>query len=137
MFVKEAMRPDVKTINPGASIEHAAKKMKKHGIGSLMVLKNGKPEGIITEFDVSPLKERGGISVKSAMKTNLITVSPSDSLNYAVVLMLKNRIKQLPVLEEGMLVGIITESDINRYFSALQKKVKDISELRKYMGVGV
>lgn len=139
MFVKEVMLTDVKTIGPKEPIQKAIRAMKKFRVGSLVVLRNGKPEGIVTNFDITSMEntKRKKIFVKNVMKTNLVFVSPEDSLNRAIELMTEHKIKRLPVIDNEKLVGIVSDREINEHFAGLLKKVENISSVRKYMGFGV
>ena len=53
IFVRDAMTGDVKTISPNSSVMEAVKKMNKFGIGSIVVVQDGRPVGIMTERDIS------------------------------------------------------------------------------------
>ncbi len=116
MKVKDAMK-HVKTILANSSVKEAAKKMNENRIGSLVVTNGRKVVGIVTErdilskvtiFDKTPSK----ILVSEIMTPKVITVDPEDFIDDAVYLMIKHKIKKLPVLENGEVVGILTSTDI-------------------------
>jgi CBS domain-containing protein len=110
----------VVTISPDASIREAMQLLIKHGIGSLIVMdKMREVAGIITERDIFRLTyEHGGkimdIPVRAVMTKDLIVAVPSDSLDYLKSLITENRIRHLPVMNEGKLVGLISIGDIIR-----------------------
>ena len=86
-------------------------------IGSLIVVENGKVVGIVTNRDVmkaivTNYSDLQSMKVKDIMTKDVITISPSDTLEKAVDLMTKYRIKRLPVVDGDKLVGILTVSDI-------------------------
>lgn len=98
-----------------------AKIMVKGGYRRLPVTKWGIVTGIVLPSDLlSFLQSQGGVaslrtekrSIISAMRREVITVSPQEDVGRAVTLMLRSRVGGLPVVEEEELVGIITESDI-------------------------
>ncbi|RLI98537.1 MAG: CBS domain-containing protein [Candidatus Aenigmatarchaeota archaeon] len=116
MLVKDVMKREVIAINPDISIREASKVMSKHNIGSLLVLDDEKLVGILTERDVLNLVARGEnldeVKVKDVMSRDVITIESDKKIEDAVDLMLKHKIKKLPVMESGKIVGIITTSDI-------------------------
>ncbi len=139
MFVHEAMNKKPKTIGHNEPLEKALKLMKENGISSLIVTKNKKPAGIVTTFDIFSVEKNKRVKkfVRHAMKTNLISVAPDDSLNYAASLMMRHKIQKLPVIEGEKIVGMLTTSDMAEYQENLVKRARNVSELKKYMGVGI
>jgi len=111
---------NVVTVFPDASIREAMRVLIKHAVGSLVVLSEARAVvGIITERDIFRLtyEHEGkimGIPVSAVMTTNLIVALPSDSLDYLKAMMTENRIRHLPVMENGKLVGIVSIGDIIR-----------------------
>jgi len=117
MLVREIMNKNVIGTNPNASAREAAKIMSQYHIGSLLVLEDKKIVGIITEGDilkkvVSKHKDLDEIKVSEIMTTKVVTIEPDKTIEDAVDLMLQNRIKKLPVVENEKVVGIVTASDI-------------------------
>jgi len=90
----------------------AAKIMSEKEIGSLVIFKDGKILGIITERDVLRNLSKLDSPVKAIMTKKVITVDSKEEIDIAAELMATNKIKRLPVLEKGKLVGIITATDI-------------------------
>ncbi|WP_407408975.1 CBS domain-containing protein [Methanobrevibacter sp.] len=119
--VKEIMTADVITTTPDIDVVYAFEKLMKHKISSLPVVEDEKLIGIITATDVGHNlildKYELGTSVEEIMITSVITVSPEDTLEDAIDIM-KNGVSssgilnQLPVVEDGKLVGIISDGDI-------------------------
>lgn len=131
MLIKDVMKTDVKTIDKDATIQKAAQLMNKYRVGCLIVVKDDRLMGIITEDDilrkvVSKAKDPSKISVKKCMTKEVIMVSPSDDIETAIEIMLKKRIKKLPVVSGNKLIGIVTSTDI---CMAEPKLMKRISEL--------
>lgn len=126
MYVKDFMSVDVITISPDESLSDAFALMKENKIRRLPVVENGQLVGIVAYSDLlkaSPSEATtlsiweinyvlSKLKIRDIMKTSVITVDASDAIEKAALLMRKNDIGALPVLENGQLVGIITESDI-------------------------
>lgn len=129
MRVKDILRhkgSDVVTIAVDKTVHDAVCKLNEHGIGALIVTgESGEISGIITERDI--LRECGGCVrledpseghgacpalVEGVMTKDLVIGVPDDGLNYVMAVMTKNRIRHLPILEEGELAGIISIGDV-------------------------
>jgi acetoin utilization protein AcuB len=128
MFVRMWMTQDVITVEPETAIMEARDIMKQHMVRRLPVIKNGKLVGIVTQGDIQEAGPSGAtslsiwelnyllarIKVEEVMTPieELITVSPDEMIEQAALLMRKNKVSGLPVVEGDKPVGIITESDI-------------------------
>ncbi|MDY6955231.1 MAG: CBS and ACT domain-containing protein [Thermodesulfobacteriota bacterium] len=128
MLVKGWMTNDVITVNEDTPMMKASIIMKERNIRSLPVLnKKGKLAGIVSDRDLrdaSPSKATSldvyelnylisTVSVKSIMTKDPICVRPNETVEFAAILMLENRISSLPVMnDQGALIGIITQTDI-------------------------
>jgi CBS domain-containing protein len=116
MLVREVMNKNVVTAEPDITVKEAAKMMSQFHIGSLVILKDKKIVGIITErtilVAVAQGKDAELTTVEEIMTKDVITIEPDKTIEDAVDLMSKNRIKKLPVVDGEKLIGIITASDI-------------------------
>lgn len=115
--VKEAMTIKVLTASPNTTVANAAKLMAERGVGSIVIVKSKKPVGILTERDllmkvVSTDLKPSKIQVGKIMSAPIITIRPDVDITEAARIMAKSKIRRLPVVERGALVGIITASDI-------------------------
>ena len=115
--VHDAMTSSVITADPKTSVADAAVLMSRFKIGSLVIKSETEPEGLITESDiiekvVSKNILASEITIGQIMTKNLIMIDPGSELNQAARLMAKNSIRRLPVVNKGMLVGILTSSDV-------------------------
>jgi len=111
------------TIFPDATILDGLKLMAEKNIGALLVLDGEQVVGIFTERDYARRVELAGkktaeTRIAEVMTQNVITVEPTQSVNECMVLMTEKRIRHLPVMEQGRLVGLISIGDV----------VKDIIE---------
>lgn len=132
MLVKDVMVKDVKTISKGSAIKDAAKKMTELRIGSLIIVDGkGRMAGIVTESDILKIvaedKCEVDAKVESIMTKKVFYVKPEDDLLDAVDLMVGNKIKKLPVIDKGALVGIVTITD------AVTAEPKLLDQLGKLM----
>jgi CBS domain-containing protein len=115
-LAKEIMSKDVVTITPEASLNKAAEIMGQKHIGSLIVEKYHTPVGIVTERDLLSKVIAYGLllgdeKVESVMSCPLVAVSITAKIKEVAQLMV-NRKGRLAVFDAGMLVGIITASDL-------------------------
>jgi CBS domain-containing protein len=106
----------VASINPSATLATVAQRLRLEGIGSLVVLDEGKLAGMISERDVvhafaAHRAEAAELKVADVMTRDLVTCRPDDSLTRVLGLMTRHRVRHLPVLEGGRLVGLISIGD--------------------------
>lgn len=135
MIVEEIMNKEVKTIEETSSIKDAVVLMNKYRVSCLIVLANKKMVGIITERDILKAFEDNNdldkTPVKEVMTEKVFFVSPDMDVTDAAEIMVKEKIKKLPVLYSGMLVGIITAMDIVASEPKLMKQISTIMFLGK------
>lgn len=119
--VKDIMTEDVITTTSDIDVVYAFEKLMKYKISSLPVVEEDKLIGIITATDVGHNlildKYELGTSVDEIMIKSVVTISPEDSLETAIQVMKdgvssSGILNQLPVVENGKLVGIISDGDI-------------------------
>lgn len=111
MQIKKIMNK-VLVAEDNISAREAAKIMSKRNVGSLVVLRKNKLVGIVTERDIMKNIDKLGSKISEMMSKNVTTISPKDNVENAAILMAKNKIKRLPVIDDGKLVGIITATDL-------------------------
>jgi CBS domain-containing protein len=113
------MTSPVTTMDENGTVVAAAQTMVQRDIGSVVVVDGKKPIGIITERDITKQVIKGSEvlkkAVKSVMSKSLVTAPPTMSIQDAFELMLKNKIRRLPILENNNLVGIVTTKDLMRW----------------------
>jgi len=115
--VEDIMVRNVMSVKGTMTIENAVKLMNDHRIGSLVVVENGKPAGIVTERDMLTRvllasKDPKKTKVAKVMSQPLIVGTTQMKLEEAVRLMIKHKIKKLPVTKDGNLVGLMTLTDV-------------------------
>jgi CBS domain-containing protein len=107
---------EVASINPAATLATVAQRLRLESIGSLVVLEEGRLAGMISERDVvhafaAHRAEAAELKVADVMARDLVTCRPEDSLTRVLGLMTRHRVRHLPVLEGGRLVGLISIGD--------------------------
>lgn len=119
--VKEILGPVNKaiiTISRDQSVADAINQMVEHEIGALIVVGDDKPVGMFTERDVlkcwtgkgeRPFKD---IKVAEVMTINMIIAEQDDDLCYVTTIMIKNRIRHLPVLEKNKIIAMLSIRDV-------------------------
>lgn len=122
--VKDIMTRDVITTNPEIDVVHAFEKLMKYKLSSMPVMEEDKMVGIITASDLGHNlildKYELGTQVKNIMVRKVFYVAPDDSIEVAIKTMTDSIpgsgiVNQLPVLDNGKLVGIISDGDIIKF----------------------
>jgi CBS domain-containing protein len=108
---------DVATIAPDASVKRAANCLQAKNIGSLVVTSGNAVLGLISEREIVHAIARYGetatsMPVSEIMRRGVITVSPTATISHVMSLMTRHRMRHMPVLRDGNLVGIISIGDV-------------------------
>jgi len=115
----QIMTRKVVTLDISERVEEALRLMVKYDVGSIVVMDNDNPVGIITERDVTRAALRGDsmlrIPARSLMSRPLQTVTSNTKIWQTFELMLKLGVRRLPVVDDGRLIGLVTEKDLTRW----------------------
>lgn len=127
------------TISPNITVFDALKILAEKNIGALVVTKNEKIVGIFSERDYARkiiLKGKSSIvtTVNELMTTDVLYVSPADSIDDCIDLMSEKHIRHLPVIENEKLIAVISIGDVVKHIIKHQKF--QIRELEKYIKGG-
>ncbi len=116
MDVRSVMNKNVVIAKKDITLKEATEVMSKLHIGCLLITEDQKILGIITSTDILKSiandKKPETTLAEEVMSKNVITIEPDKTIEDAVNLMLKYKIKKLPVLSEDKIVGMVTTSDI-------------------------
>jgi len=117
--LEEIMVKNVLTVEANATVRTAVELMNKHEIGCLVVMDGEKPTGIVTERDMLKrvlVEARNPMltQVSEVMSKPLVFAEPDMGVGDTVKLMFERKIKKLPVVENGCLVGLVTLTDLIR-----------------------
>jgi CBS domain-containing protein len=115
--VGDIMTPKVITADEDAPITKISKEMELTGVGSVVITKEGKPVGIVTDRDIAlkvTIKDKipREIKAKEIMSSPVITIEPDEPQESACKLMAERGIRRLLVMEKDELVGIISVRNI-------------------------
>jgi len=127
----------VTTIGPDATVAAAVAEMARRNIGALVVSSDGRTvEGIVSERDVTrALESFGGAlldkPIRLIMSSEVRTASPDESIESLAVMMTEYRIRHVPVLEDGVLAGIISVGDVVK--SRIEELEEDRDALLQYI----
>ncbi|WP_002150508.1 CBS domain-containing protein [Bacillus cereus] len=122
--VRELMSTHIVHCTPLDNVYEAAVKMKEESVGLIPVIENQQIVGLVTDRDlvVRGIAEKhpGSNQITNVMTTNIVSVSPDDSIEKATELMAQYQIRRLPVVESGQLVGMLALGDL-----AIRKSADD------------
>jgi CBS domain-containing protein len=110
--------------------------MSEKNIGAILIIEDTVLKGVLSERDyarkiVLKAKSSKKAFVHEIMETDVVTVSPSDNLEYCMELMSTKRVRHLPVLENEIVIGIISISDVVKAIIEMQKDT--IQHLNSYI----
>lgn len=127
---------DVWSIAPDEPVLAAIQKMADYNVGALCVVKGQDLVGVISERDYARkvvLKGRNSAETQvwEIMSSPVITVSPGDSISTCRMLMTERKIRHLPVVEQGQLVGMLSIGDLVR--QVIEEQQREIDHMRQYI----
>jgi len=130
---------DVFKIDGDASVFEAVQLMVEMNAGSLLVTEDGEITGIVTERDYLRRVTLEGrtereTAVREIMSSPLIVASPETTVDECMALMTDRRIRHVPVVEEGKVVGLVSIGDLVKFKSKLQ--TFEIQYLTNYITAG-
>ncbi len=119
MFIRDILRQkgsSVYSIDPAATLTRAAQEMMDQRCGSLVVMQGEKLVGIFTERDLLRVAATGrkleDVQVREGMTSNVVAGHPDDAIKDVMTVLTKKRIRHLPILDDGALVGLISIGDV-------------------------
>ncbi len=117
VLIRDIMSKDVRVVRPDTSMKEVVATMNKFDIGSIIVMQGDRPVGIITERDilrrlVEPCLAPETLTARHVMTSPVLTINETASIDEAAKLMAKKKIKKLPVINNGKLIGIVSFTDI-------------------------
>ncbi|MDA4111287.1 MAG: CBS domain-containing protein [Thaumarchaeota archaeon] len=129
LYAKDIVESDFISLTPDTSALEAAKLMKEKKHGFAIIIKDGKPYGIVTEWDylskiVAEGKSAATVNLKEIMTENLVTVQGNLGIDAVSKLMAEKGIRRILVMERDRLVGVITSKTI---LSRLEEYINRVS----------
>ncbi|MEV5432105.1 CBS domain-containing protein [Streptomyces sp. NPDC052701] len=116
-FVKDVMTPGVVAVRPDASLVEAAQLMRAQNIGDVVVADGQEVVGVLTDRDIAVRAVAEGIdpltvSARTVCTPDPVTVAPHDPVSAALALMRAHAVRRLPVVENGLPVGVVSLGDL-------------------------
>ncbi len=131
LYAKDIMKEYKLMMTEETTASQAAKVMSNDHVGFAIVQRDGKPIGMVTEWDfvnkiVAKDLDPKTVKLSDIMNTPLMSVDPKTPTDQVTVLMSKNGVRRLPVVENGKLIGVITSRDVLRIFKDYMDNLSDV-----------
>jgi len=115
--VKNIMKTRVITVGPEVNVSDAAKIMTNNRVGCLVIMKNRRPVGVVTDDDIVGVVARGknprNVRIRDLpLRKKFVTSTPDEGVTEVTKKMIKNGIKRVPVVKNGKLMGIVSDKEI-------------------------
>jgi signal-transduction protein with cAMP-binding, CBS, and nucleotidyltransferase domain len=132
--VAEVMNKAVIVMDINSDIPAIAREMVSRDAGSVIITENSMAMGILTERDlvrgiVTEDKRPSEVKASEIFSTPLVTIEPKTSILEASEIMLKANIKRLPVLKDGIVIGVVSNTDILMVTPGLNTILKDLIDM--------
>lgn len=134
--LKSKPHQTVHTIEPAASVYEAVKLMAEKNVGALLVVEHGKVVGIVSERDyarkvVLLARSSKDTPLRDIMSSPVMYVHPEQTVDQCMALMTENRLRHLPVMDEGRLIGLVSIGDLVKATISEQQFI--IEQLEHYI----
>jgi CBS domain-containing protein len=115
--IRDVMTRDPRTVEANTSVADAAKVMREADVGPVIVTEGDKIAGIVTDRDVAVRavamdRDPKSTPVKEIISSDVVALSPDDSVGEAVQAMRQRDVRRVPVVENGKPVGIVALGDL-------------------------
>lgn len=132
----ETKSPEVFSIAPDAPVIDAIRLMADRRIGALLVMEGPRLAGILSERDYARKVVLQGRSskdtpVRDIMTAQVVTVGPQDSTDHCMQLVTDGRLRHLPVLEGGQVVGVVSIGDLVK--AVIEEQRQELDHLQRYI----
>jgi CBS domain-containing protein len=126
----------VHAIAPGASVIDAIRSMADNHVGALLVMENQQLVGIVSERDYARKvillgRASATTAVREIMSSPVFTIAPDETVDDAMRLMTDRRIRHLPVVRGGKVIGVLSIGDLVK--SVIEEQQHTIEDLRSYI----
>ena len=135
-ILKSKADQTVYSIRPEASVFEALQLMAQKNIGALLVMEDDRIIGIVSERDyarkiVLLARSSRDTSLRDIMTTSVMYVRPEQGYEECMALMTENRLRHLPVMLDGKLIGLVSIGDLVKHIISAQKFV--IAQMEQYI----
>lgn len=130
---------EVATVEPTATVSALIEALARHNVGAMVVVDGGAVVGIVSERDVVRQLHARGVELLDAavteiMTTSVVTCVPTDHVDSLAATMTERRIRHMPVVVDGRLVGIVSIGDVVK--SRIGELETDRQQLESYIARG-
>lgn len=127
---------EVFAVAPDAAVIEAIRLMAEKGVGAVLVMQGTRLAGILSERDYARkvvLRDRASSTtpVRDIMTAEVVTVTPEQTADHCMRLMTDNRIRHLPVVEAGKVVGVISIGDLVK--AIIEEQQRELDHLQRYI----
>ena len=134
--LREAKAPEVFAIGPDAPVVDAIRLMAEKRIGALLVMQSGKLAGIVSERDYARKVVLQGRSssdtpVRDIMTAQVVTIALDDTAEHCMQLVTDRRIRHLPVVDAGHVLGVVSIGDLVR--AVIEDQQLELDQLQRYI----
>ncbi|MET0654635.1 MAG: CBS domain-containing protein [Pseudoxanthomonas sp.] len=128
--------PEVYAVAPGDSVMDAIRLMAEKGVGAVLVMDGASLAGIVSERDYARKvvlhgRSSADTSVRDIMTADVITVGPNHTVEHCMQLVTEHRIRHLPVIEDGDVIGVISIGDLVK--AVIEDQQIQLDQLQRYI----
>lgn len=132
----EAKSPSTHAIAPDAPVLDALRLMATHGIGAVLVMEGARLVGILSERDYARKvvlhgRTSADTPVRDIMSPDVVSTTPNDTTDRCMALMTDRRIRHLPVIEDGAVIGIVSIGDLVK--AVIEDQQVELDQLQRYI----
>jgi CBS domain-containing protein len=128
--------PEVYAVAPGDSVIDAIRLMAEKGVGAVLVMEGARLVGIVSERDYARKivlhgRSSSDTAVGDIMTADVITVGPQHTVEHCMQVVTEHRIRHLPVVEGGEVIGVISIGDLVK--AVIEDQKAQLDELQRYI----
>ncbi len=132
----DAKSAEIHSIGPDAAVIDAIRLMAERRIGALLVMEGARLAGILSERDYARKVVLQGRSskdtpVRDIMTADVVSVGPQDTTDRCMQLVTDSRIRHLPVIEDGQVVGVVSIGDLVK--AVIEEQRQELDHLQRYI----
>ncbi len=129
-------RPEVFSVGPDDAVVDAVKLMALKEVGAVLVMQSGRLVGIVSERDYARKivlhgRSSSDTAVRDIMTSDVITVGPDHDVDSCMQVVTDRRIRHLPVMEAGQVVGVISIGDLVK--AKIEDQQAELDQLQRYI----
>ncbi len=128
--------PEIHAVAPGDSVIDAIRLMAEKGIGAVLVMDAGSLAGIVSERDYARKvvlhgRSSSETSVRDIMTAQVVTVGPHHTVEHCMQIVTEHRIRHLPVVDDGAVIGVISIGDLVK--AVIEDQKVQLDQLQRYI----